>query len=676
MSNLIVQDDNKYLINLNKKKPTTPPVPLISKFISKTRIMPPGTPIPGIVDLSVTPYAIEWMDNMSPYSTVQHQALLKAAQVAATWSAENIIGYWMKELPTAIMVLSATDALLEKWSTKRLEPMIDSMGIREKIIEYAEGSFNKKSRKTGDKTFQKLFIGGFLEMASAQSPASQRSDSIRLMVRDEIDGAPKYLTTGEGNWLDTSYARTKFWGQRKKIFDMSTPTLLGESNIWEAYEIGDKRHYMVHCPMCNKPQFLYYLPETGNHGLRGDYKAGKLDKVYYLCEHCHDAIFDTSKYDMFVGGHWEPTAESSSDEYRSYYINSLYSPTGTVSFKDYYNQWKESVNDPEKMQTFTNLYGGLPYREMGARRKVENVIELRGDYKSNEVPDGVLYLTAAVDVQRGERNNPNKPARVEMEVLGHGAGYRTWSICYEVFEGAIDNIDSGAWKALADYARKTGLRYYRDDNFQFDVKRIFIDCGDPGKERDYLNVVYDFCNAWKNTYPSKGFGWLKKRKAEEGDKMTTGDYRRYRFAQVGGGQSIYEISTNYYKKRLYRNLGIERIDAPLQMAGYCSFPRDYGEEYFKQLTAEELRLDGSFHDGGRAHESLDIRVYNLCAGDVYLEDFTKILQAEALNRGAKKQEIVKIDHKFALTVLEKRTVKRRIGGVEAAGAAMDAMKKK
>ncbi len=264
----MTDSDIEFLRSLNFQKTTKQPESSVSKFISKSRILPPGTPFPGPVDLRLTPHAIEWMENMSPYSPIQHQAILKAAQIAATFAIECIIGYWMREMPTAIMYLSATQTLLEKWGTKRLEPMIDSIGMREKIIEHAETQFGKKSRRTGDKAFSKQFIGGFLEMASAQSPSSQRSDSIRVMIRDEIDGAPSHLTTGEGNWLNTSAARTKFWGDRKKITDLSTPTTFELSNIYPLYEDGDRRHRMLPCPHCGKFQPLDYLPESGNHGIR------------------------------------------------------------------------------------------------------------------------------------------------------------------------------------------------------------------------------------------------------------------------------------------------------------------------------------------------------------------------------------------------------------------------
>lgn len=634
-----VHSDLLFLKMLNHQKTITPPEQSVSDFISRCRIMPPGTPFPGPVDLKLTPHAIEWMDNMSPYSPIQRQVILKASQIAATFAIECIIGYWMREFPTAIMYLSATKELLEKWGTKRLEPMIDSIGMREKIIEHAETQFGRKSRRTGDKTFSKQFIGGFLEMASAQSPSTQRSDSIRIMIRDEIDGAPSQLTTGEGNWLKTSASRTKFWGDRKKITDLSTPSTYELSNIYKEYEIGDCRHYFVPCPMCGKYQFLYWLPEDGNHGLRGDTTAGELTDVYYLCEHCHDAIHDISKYDMFNAGKWEPTKKSWSPTYRSYYVNSLYSPPRTVSWKDYYTEWLISKDDPEEMRGFTNLYGGMPYRETGTRPKIEKVIELRGIYLSGTVPNNVLYITGGGDVQRGkkiyehftdkeieeeiEKNNQAGKniwmlgfPRIELEILGHGDGYRTFSIEYKVFYGHIHDTSSGAWEKLRRWMYDTEMIYSRADGSKIFCEKMFIDSGDG----EYHTVVYDFCSEFIGLFPCKGDQELKKDKHIKGDEITNKSYSKYSKTKIGEHGILIVISTVHYKILIYNNLRKQRSQSEDNPPHFMEFPRDYPDHYFKMLTAEERHLDNSFHAGGRRNESLDCRVYALCAGDIWLDD--------------------------------------------------------
>ena len=67
-------------------------------------------------------------------------------------------------------------------------------------------------------------------------------------------------------------------------------------------------------------------------------------------------------------------------------------------------------------------------------------------------------------------------------------------------------------------------------------------------------------------------------------KTTQGNKIRYRAAKMNDGTIIYEINTNYYKSQIYNNLKIPRKDGEkVQRAGFCEFPRDYGEKYFKML---------------------------------------------------------------------------------------------
>lgn len=647
----MIATDIEYLQSLINKAPTTPPRPLISEYIEDKRILPPGTPFPGYWSNSRTPYAVEIMDNMSPYSPIQHTVCMKGAQLGLTAAAENVIAYWMDECPGPILMLSATDALLGKWSSKRLEPLIDSCGYRHKIVAFSE---NSKSRSSGDKMFSKTYIGGFLEMASAQSPASQRSDSVRVLIRDEIDGAPKMLVTGEGNWLEVSAARTRAWDARKKIFDFTTPVSIEDSNIYPLYLEGDQRKYAVPCPHCGKEQFLEWGSEKKSSGMRGDYVGGVLKNAYYLCDHCHDAIFNYHKTEMLNRGRWLPTAETTDDVLRSYQIGSQYSPVGMYSWKDMWKDYDKSKRSPDGSRSFQTLALGMPFKDQGYRPKIENVINLTGDYQEGEIPDGVMWLTAGIDVQRGSKKSEKNPPRLEMEIVGHGAGFRTWSILYRRFEGSIDNPAAGAWEELNEFAREGGLTYKRKDGREFPVNLIFIDSGDG----ETTATVYQFCQSWGNTYPSKGYNALKTRKKEKkdgGDEAGPRDFRRYRAAKIGeGNQFLYEISTNYYKNHIYNNLNITRNeDEDRQRPGFCAFPMGRSQEYFAMLTAEEKRSDGSFHSGGRRNEALDCRCYAMCASDVFLDSKVRDYQLAAKKAGATPVQVQQVNHKWVLDLMEK-----------------------
>jgi phage terminase large subunit GpA-like protein len=647
-------NDFEFLESENNKKPVIPPPNLISEYIDGFRIMPPGTPFPGPVDINKTAYVIEIMDCMAPSSPIREVDVMKGAQTGLTWTAENICAYWMDANPTEILYCSATDALLDKWARKRLEPLIDSIGMRNKISAQTE---NTKTRRTGDKTFSKEYVGGALDMASLQSAGSLRSDSKRVVLVDEVDGAPVQLRTGEGNFLDVLYARTNAWGERKKIFRYSTPTTFEASLIYQEYLLGDQRKYFIKCPHCGFEQILEF------DRLKPVYEDKLLISAYYDClnDKCNTPIYNYHKTGILEGGRWKPTGVSTSKYRRSYHISSLYSPVGMLSWSELYQIYLNAQITPDGMRSFTNLYLGEPFKETGARPDREKVIELRGTYRSGEIQDGVLYLTTGIDVQRGSETNPDNPPRLEMEVLGIGFGYRTWGVEYKVFYGAINDPYSGAWEKLNQWAQDGGLQYKRSDGRVFSPAIIFVDSGDG----PHIDTVYGFCARWVNTFPSKGFSILKKRskekKVDPGDEIGIHNFKRYRAAKTARAADVlfYEISTNYYKTHIYNNLKIQRRPEEPQRPGFCNFPIDYSEKYFDMLTAEEKHTDGSFHSHGRRNEALDCRVMAICAGDVFLDAKVMDAKAAAKVNGASATDLLNVNHRLILDIMVRNTSRRK-----------------
>ena len=639
-----------YINGLISQLPSYIPDTKVSEYAQAKRVLQLDTPFPGPWDNDRTPYLVEPMDSMSVTSPVRREVFMKSAQVGVTAAAENVIVYWIDEVPASILFTSATDELLKKWASKRLDPAIDSCGCRHKI--FAQTSV-KGSKRTGDKILSKEFIGGSLDMASAQSAPGLRSESKRIVIRDEIDGAPPQLKTGEGNWLAVSEARGIAFGDRGKIFDFSTPTTVEDSAIFPEYEKGDQRKFFVPCPRCGGFQDLKWNPsDQAGYGLKAIKDSeGRVTEVYYECEHCHGKIHNHEKAFMLQNGYWKPTAKSISPYFISRHINSLYSPVGMLSWEDFWDKYEDALKDPDGLRSFTNLYLGLPYRETGSRPKIENVIELRRPYRSSTVPEGVLYLTAGVDVQQGSKRDKKNPARLELEICGHGAGFKTFSILYTRFEGPVDDYAAGAWADLDEFIQSGGFVFKRADGREFPVMMIFVDSGDGVT----MDQVYQWCGSKRNTFPTKGTRQLKA--AKGADTMEAFNVRRYKHTKVHEDLILYTISTNYYKHHTYNNLNntFRNLDDP-DRPGFCQFPLDYSDEYFDMLTAEEKRSDGSFHNpSGRRNEALDCRVLNLCAGDIYLDSKVFELKVESKSRGATPKDLEAINHKFVLQLLEKET---------------------
>lgn len=647
-----------------------PPRPslTVSQYAEARRVLPPGTPFPGPWSNARTPYLVEPMDNMSPSSPIQRTVIAKGAQLGFTAAAENVTAYWMDASPAEILFVSATEELLRKWVTKRLEPVIDSCNFRSKIA--AQNEVQQK-RRTGDRVFTKEFPGGTLDMASAQAAASLRADSKRVLIRDEVDGAPITLRTGEGSWLDVSYVRTNAWGSRRKVLDFSTPTTFDDSAIWPEYLAGDCRRFAVPCPLCGGFQFFTWDGGDNGAGIKWRLDGGHVAEVWYQCEHCKGAIKNHDKARMLPLGEWQPTAISESPVLRSYHLSSLYSPVGMLSWEELVAAYLRAQRTTDGMRSFVNLYLGEPYREQGQRPSVDRVVDLRSGYKAGTIPsDEVLFLTMAIDVQQGASRDPeHNPPRLELEVCGHGAGYKSWSIQYLRIPGRIDNPYDGAWAELNRMALDGVFRFQRADGRVFVPTITLIDSGDGTN----IDTVYQFAAGWRNTYACAGIDLLKKKQDTNADEMGRRNFDRYRVTRQQHDSAVVQISTNYYKHLIYRSLAIPANATGAQQPGFCAFPQDYPHSYFEMLTAEERRNDGTFYcPSNRRNEALDVRVYNLAARDFYIDLRIQELRDAYQKRGATKAQLLEIRSPAVLAALAESTrptvVKATVSMKAAAGS--------
>ena len=627
---------------------------LISEYAEAKRVYPPGSRVPGPWRNSWTPYTVESMKFMSPSSHIQRDIVMKGAQLGWTAAAENIVCYYIGCYPADILFMSATLDMIERWMTRRLEPAIDSFGIRDRILltigDVAKGN-NNMSRRSADKMFSKDFAGGRFDITTHNSAAGMRAVDKRVLIRDEPDGARNAdLKTGEGKFMDVSYARTDAWGPLRKVFDICTPTTVEESEIYRAYKQGDQRKYLVPCPRCGAFQPLEMGSENTRHGLKADYAKGQIVGAFYVCDHCHDPIFESDKFKMMNDGYWEPTTTS---------INRYWTSRHCPAFLSLMKSWEEicfeydiAKSEPGGMRKFTQLVEGLPYRETGLRISKQRLLTLRSDYHWKTIPEGVLFTTVGLDVQRGKLHDENNPPRLELEVCGHGHKYRTWSILYKRFEGPVEDAYSGAWEDFYTFIADGGLRFPRRSGTEVAPKRIFLDSGWAP------HAVYRFAERIRGAYAVKGQG--NDYKPDSKDKKRYA--KLFKRGQGADGTPIFIISTNDYKRIMQAALRTQAALSGEQPAGLCRFPMEYGRpdeefkdasRYFDMLQAEERMEDGSFDAGKRRNEASDCRVYNLCAADSWIYDNIGALQDKYRAQGVGESELRRITRDIFLTKLER-----------------------
>jgi phage terminase large subunit GpA-like protein len=238
-----------------------------------------------------------------------------------------------------------------------------------------------------------------------------------------------------------------------------------------------------------------------------------------------------------------------------------------------------------------------------------------------------------------------------MEICGHGIGYRTWSIMYKVFPGDISDAYDGAWEDLYQFIATNKAEFRRSDGTVFRLSTAFVDSGDGTHD----TIVFDFCSRLRGFYPVKGAGELKESKqghksSQLLDEAKPRDRDKFRISKKNGSPYVL-IHTNWYKKRLYRSLAVsvKRRQQDIKGSLYCDFPADYPDVYFDMLTAEEERADHTFwRPSGRANEALDLRVYNMCAGEFWLSLEVERFRKEARRAGHSKEHCDHIHSRHVL----------------------------
>lgn len=644
-------------------------------------------PKTGAFSLASFPPIEEPMYHMSPQSRKQYVFMMSSIQTIKTIMLDICSNYYLDHFPQDQLFVSSTERLGKKWRTRRFEPMLNASGARERR---SIGAFteNKKSGRSGETMYSIEYDGKVLDIGTSQSASSLSADTKRILLADEIARWPAD-TGGEGHPWQIALGRITAWMSMGKAMGVSSPLIDEECKMQELHGTGDERLFQAVCPYCGKGQFLERGTPEANYGLKFPTKGGNLliKEIHYQCDFCHEPIFEHMKTRMLQKiqprsirkpektsdrAIWIPQSTPDEDWIVSYQIGGLYSPF--ISWRKYVSEYKSALKKPEKMQAFVNQRDGLPFKIVGLKPDIEKIGVLKGTYKSGEIPHEVLFLTASVDVQHGqenwESNDKLEKPRLELEIKGHGDGYRQFSIQYEVFEGYLEDIYSGAWGAFREFLDNGGF-VFKARNLTYDVKLCLIDV----RSAKYTDQTYSFCreNGVTKFSPSMGFNTLSRDKEkskgkDDSDKTSHHDWLRYKREQEND-IILYKISTFIYKTALFSrlNTSINFVkDKPGERTppGFCGFPSDYSDHYFDMLLSEEYipglkGNQGKFKQIKKRNESLDLTVYNMAAGEIWLYQQLVLIRAKFSAMNAPAAMLTGITTAFIIKMLKSQKAKGR-----------------
>jgi phage terminase large subunit GpA-like protein len=458
--------------------------------------------------------------------------------------------------------------------------------IADKVVEIGKmrrGTFASTVKK-------KKYPGGFLNMVGANSTTGLSSRPVPIVIVDEVDLCIQNASR-QGNPVKLALSRTTTFFDRKEILLSSPSNEEGESGIIPFWEDGTQARLERMCPNFNCAHFQIL-----------DFDRMDLDSGTLCCEKC---------------GSYFPQWQWHRSEFRwhhhliehpttaSYWMTGLDSPwlDWKVDLCEDYQNCKRmaDIGDDGLLRVFVNSKLAKQYKRKGKRVDIDlyhDRREVYGCHPGCEVPEGVILITAGVDVQ---------DSFIAYDVTGWGRGRESWGIETGEFQGDPRVPDSEVWKQLDQFVYNRIWRYA--DGSYIRTRLVFID-----SQGHCTDDVYKYCKLrHPRVFAIKGVGG-------QGQPIIIGGKARRR-PKVVEGIWLIKLGVDTLKDEFHSRLSIEKPGP-----GYCHWPMrengmpccGYTLEYFEEIVSEQREL--TYNKSGFAeyrwtknkmdpNEALDCRNY-------------------------------------------------------------------
>lgn len=586
-----------------------PPDMLPSVWAEQNIRIPVGNAIPGPINFDNAPYQRGMIDVIKEPG-VRRVSYKMAAQTGKTTVQQCITAYFIKHEPRSQIFVQPTQGDVQTFLETKLRPMIDANPAISAVMAKQRGREGVNNSRIIS------YIGGWLMFSWAGSPKTLRGRSAPVVQADEIDGME---ATPEGDPGELLAQRAATFGDQALRTESSTPTIKGASRIDTGYEEGDKRRWHWACPHCDYPQFFRWEQvrwdgrvSTGIADAENDIgHEHHAETAMYCCEECGTLLDDGERIAAIrnaerMGHGWKATKPFKGHA-------SFTGPEMLSTFRrlrDIVQSYLDKLALGD-LQSFVNVSLGESYEEKGEKADPSSLLARAqaSTYCTGQVPAGGLYLTAGIDMQQD---------RLEVEIVAWGEGEQSWSVDYRVLWG--DPLQGDVWNDLDDVLAEEFPHEYGVH------LPISAACLDTGGTSGYTQAAYEYARGktGRRLFAIKGVpGWGRPIVEKPQRKQSGKSARKVDLFLVGADEAKLTV--------------MRRLAQPLPGPGYCHFPVERDEQYFKGLTCEKLVVRyvkgqpvREWHKPDRArNEPLDCRSYALAALKIMQPSFKRL--AEKIN---------------------------------------------
>lgn len=583
-------------------------------------------------DPNLAPYVIEPMNCLASreYDAVVFVGPARTGKTIGLidgWIVYNIVCD-----PADMLVIQVSEEKAREHSKKRLDRTFrSSPEVKTRL------SPRRNDNNVYDRTFR---AGNYLKLGWPSVNIMSSSDYKSVALTD-YDRFPEDID-GEGDAYSLASKRTTTFMSSGMTLVESSPGRDIRDTKWRRttpheappttgilslYNRGDRRRLYWPCPHCGE----YFQPEMDNMAGYRDSNDPVLasEAAYLQCPACKGRVTPDMKRALNMKGVWlrdgqhiDSSGNIQGDGRRSR-IASFWMEGPAAAYQTWAQliykfltaeQEYETTRSEETLKTVINTDFGRPYlpRASIEQRKSELLEQRAEDVPKRSVPDGVLFLTATVDVQAG-RNR-----RFVVQITGYGSMGERWIVDrYNIRQslrcdgnGESIQIDPASypedWDLLLTDVFEKIWPLAAEPSKGMRLMSMAVDSGGEDGVTDNAYKFWRKCRReglGKRVYLFKGDSVRRSKLIQRTFPDNTG--RSTRRAQATGDVPLYLLQTDALKDRV--NNALWR-DSP--GPGYVHFPSWLGNWFYDELTYEERSNEGKWSKPGRGdNEAFDLLVY-------------------------------------------------------------------
>jgi phage terminase large subunit GpA-like protein len=520
-------------------------------------------------------------------------------QSSKTQIALNCVHYSIDQAPGPIMWVACDENKAKDAVSKKIKPMIRASARLLDLLPAAEREITNRNIHFRN--------GVDLQVVWATSPAQLAQESVRYLVRDEVDKYPEF-SGREADPMSLGEQRVISFPYTYKILDCSTPGLASGIITTAMHNDADEiREYLARCPICATEQRMEFEFITWPSDIR-DWRTIRRQKLArYSCCSCGMKWDDRTRDIAVRHGRWiaaDPCPDGRPATIFYHLAGSWYSPM--VSLSDAVAAYLQSREDPAKEMAFVTQHKVIGYSPRVAPVKEADILARHRlpDLPPRTVPAGAFALTCGIDSHK---------RYYKYVVRAWAPDLTSWLIDY----GVLASEDDTELERLVFQTRYPVQGAPPDAPLTMGIWRAAIDSGggkhaNQSTEENITEKVYEFCRkyAWLHrVYPTKGASHKQIKRVNRSTLGTAPNAfyggKAPKWARFGL-LDIHILDTDAFKGLIHQRL--EREEGQTERFYLHS---KVGSDYVLELLGEELHRDRKgnlFWQQIRANHWLDCEV--------------------------------------------------------------------